>query len=194
MGIQNQDFDYSEFNFLKKQSKRALYGVSTQPRTQTPRGSLNNNSTKSSKTSNNTTTQVRKYAKTGQSYNTNETTPRKNSSYYAKEERYSVNNNAFQQYNSKTMGAAKSNKALKTVYASTASDSEGNGRNNQSDLYGFKIAMQGRTIHDEIEDDVDLFESEDECPMGILSSNEKFAASVFTIGPNAKEISLPSFA
>jgi len=129
--------------------------------------------------------QNRKYSKG------NNAAPRKNSNNFAKEERYPVNMNP-QSYG-KPMGSKNSVKALRMVYASTASDSDSNGAHIQSELYGFKIMQNGRTIHDETEEDVDLFESDDEWPM-TTTSNEKFAASVLTIGPNAQEISLPSFA
>jgi hypothetical protein len=127
-------------------------------------------------------TQARKYSKGD--------APRKNSNNFAKEERYPVNNN--QSYG-KTMGSKNYNKAHKMIYASTASDSDSKDAYIQSELYGFKIVQNGRVIHDETQEDVDLFESDDEWPM-TATSNEKFAASVLTIGPNEKEISLPSFA
>jgi len=183
MGISNQNFD-SQFNFLKHQSKRALYGCQPKPHGQTSRGS--NNNIKSSTTSvNSYNSQPRKYSKG------NGSDPRKNSNNFAKEERYPVN--IHQQSYGKPMGSKNSDKAQKMVYASTASDSDHNGGYIQSELYGFKIMQNGRTIHDETEEDVDLFESDDEWPMTAVS-NEKFAASVLTIGPDAKEISLPSFA
>jgi len=175
MGIQNNDFDNSQFNFLKHQSKRALYGVQSKPRGQASRGS---NTNKTSHTISANTNQTRKYAKNGQS-----STALKNN--YAKEERF------YQESYSK-MGS-KSYKAQKMVYASTASDSDSNNANTQSDLYGFKIVQNARIIHDEVEEDLDLFESDNEWPMS-STNTEKFAASVLTIGPNAKEISLPSFA
>jgi len=190
MGIQNQDFDYSDFNFLKNQSKRVLYGVQSKPRGQSQRGSANY----TTKNQSNTTMtayngQGRKYSKgNNQSY-------AKSTNTFTKEERYSVN--MTQQSYGKAMGAKNAlNKALKTAYASTASDSDSNNGCNQSELYGFKIVQNARTIHDEIEEDVDLFESDNdnEWPMMGSTSNEKFAASELTIGPNAKEISLPSFA
>jgi len=179
MGTYNQDFD-SQFNFLKNQSKRVLYGFQPKPQGQASRGSNTNN--KQSNTSVNAyNTQARKYSKGSQA-------PRKNSNNFAKEERYPVNN-----YYGKAMGSKYSNKAPKMIYASTASDSDSKEAHIQSELYGFKIIQNGHVIHDETVEDVDLFESDDEWPM-TATSNEKFAASVLTIGPNAKEISLPSFA
>jgi len=182
MGTYNQELD-SQFSFLKNQSKRALYGCQTKPRGQAPRGS-NNNIKQSTTSMNAYNSQPRKYSKG------NTEAPRKNSNNFAQEERYYVNNN--QQSYGKAMGSKNSAKAQKMVYASTASDSDSKGYI-QSELYGFKIMQNGRMIHDETEEDVDLFESDDEWPMTATSS-EKFAASVLTIGPNEKEISLPSFA
>ncbi len=62
-------------------------------------------------------------------------------------------------------------------FSSSASDSDSSGR---SELSGFKVVLNGQTIHDE---------TEDESPYYI----EKFASSELTVGPNAKNISLPSF-
>jgi hypothetical protein len=179
MGTYNQDFD-SQFNFLKNQSKRVLYGC--QPQTSRGQASRGSNSNIKQSTTSMNANQTRKYSK-------GSTVPRKNSNY-AKEERYPVNNN--QSYG-KTMGNKNYDKAYKNAYASTASDSDSKEAYIQSELYGFKIVQSGRTIHDETGEDVDLFESDNEWPM-TATNNEKFAASVLTIGPNVQEISLPSFA
>jgi len=59
-----------------------------------------------------------------------------------------------------------------------------------SELSGFKIVQSGRTIYNEANEEEDLFSDSD--------SNEaqkpKFASSEYTIGPNARDISIPSFA
>jgi hypothetical protein len=57
-------------------------------------------------------------------------------------------------------------------------------------LHGFRVVHDGRTLHDEAQFD----ESQDVTP----NANKKrplikFASSTYTIGPNPKDISLPSF-
>lgn len=58
-----------------------------------------------------------------------------------------------------------------------------------SDLAGFKIVQNGKIVYDETQEDFGLSDSESE---EVLPT--KFASSLYTIGPNAKDISLPSFA
>jgi len=72
-------------------------------------------------------------------------------------------------------------------YASTASESD-SGSHASSELTGFKIVQSGSVVHDETEED---FESSSE---KLDESRVKFAASLMVMGPDAKEISLPSFA
>lgn len=78
-------------------------------------------------------------------------------------------------------------------YGSTASESDSN--SHTSELNGFKIVHKGKVIHDETEEEIEsptdfygrsLYRLEPE--------SMKFAASILVIGPNAKEISLPTFA
>jgi len=82
-----------------------------------------------------------------------------------------------------------------SAYASTASDSDSNGSHISSELSGFKIIQSGKTVHDETEDDF-LEPPTDFKGKRRADGDEdvKFAASLMTIGPSAKEISLPSFA
>jgi len=57
-------------------------------------------------------------------------------------------------------------------------------------LYGFKVVHDGRTLHDEAQFD----ESQDGTPSASIKRPViKFASSTYTIGPNPKDISLPSF-
>jgi len=68
-----------------------------------------------------------------------------------------------------------------------SSNSDGEECNVFSELTGFTIVQSGKTIYHEEEDGY-AFVDEDQTP------KVKFASSVMTIGPNAHEISLPSFA
>jgi len=77
-------------------------------------------------------------------------------------------------------------------YASTASESDG-GSHVSSELTGFKIVQSGSVVHDETEEDFD-FLSESRSSSKSDESGVKFAASLMVIGPDVKEISLPSFA
>jgi len=63
-----------------------------------------------------------------------------------------------------------------------------------SELNGFKIIQSGKTVHDETEDDFLESPTDFKGKRRPDAENVKFAASLMTIGPNAKEISLPSFA
>ena len=77
-------------------------------------------------------------------------------------------------------------------YASTASESDG-GSHASSELTGFRIVQSGGVVHDETEDDYDSL-SESRSSSKSDESGVKFAASLMVIGPDVKEISLPSFA
>lgn len=72
----------------------------------------------------------------------------------------------------------------------TGSDSDSN---MTSELKGFKIMQNGKVVHNETHDEVETVANMDQFFMEDLP-NEKFASSLMTIGPNSKEISLPSFA
>lgn len=58
-------------------------------------------------------------------------------------------------------------------------------------LHGFKVVHNGRTLHDEAQPD----ETYDSTPSASKSTAPimKFAGSTYNIGPNPKDISLPSF-
>jgi len=76
-------------------------------------------------------------------------------------------------------------------YASTASESD-SGSHISSELTGFKIVQSGSVVHDETEED---FESSSEKSTSKTTENKvKYASSLMVMGPDAKEISLPSFA
>jgi len=70
----------------------------------------------------------------------------------------------------------------KNSLSNSTSDSDSSAR---SDLSGFKIVYNGSIIHDESEDDYQNFDSSQE--------DTKYASSELTVGPNHKNISLPSF-
>jgi len=76
--------------------------------------------------------------------------------------------------------------------ATTASDSDSNGSNQNQDLIGFKIVVNGKTLHDDNNEDFEgIFEADKEEEKHI--SKEKFASSVMTITPQLHNISIPSF-
>jgi len=54
-------------------------------------------------------------------------------------------------------------------------------------LYGFKIVHDGRTLHNEVQSDVE------ELRLKNSLEEVKFAGSVYNIGPSCKEIPMPSF-
>jgi len=83
-----------------------------------------------------------------------------------------------------------SDKASRSTNASDNDD--GYGSSVFSELSGFKIMQNGRTIHNETKEEVDSF-SNAESELEEVAK-ERFACSELTIGPNAKEISIPSFA
>ena len=61
-----------------------------------------------------------------------------------------------------------------------------------SELSGFRIMQNGRTIHNETKEEFNSsFDADSEFEE---VAKERFASSEMTIGPNAKEISIPSFA
>ena len=77
------------------------------------------------------------------------------------------------------------------AYASTASDSDSS--HVSSELSGFKIVQQGKTIHNETDEDYDS--ATDFYFNGPVKIDDvKYASSTLTMVPSAKEISLPSFA
>jgi len=78
----------------------------------------------------------------------------------------------------------------KSNYASTA-DSDNN-NNVFSELSGFKVVQNGRVLLNEAGEDFDSSDNETNWLGEIHGA--KFAASTLTVGPNAKDISLPSFA
>jgi len=80
-----------------------------------------------------------------------------------------------------------------SAYASTASESDSNGSHISSELSGFKIIHSGKIVHDETEDDILESPTDFKGKRRPDVEDVKFAASMMTIGPNAKEISLPSF-
>jgi len=88
----------------------------------------------------------------------------------------------------KENGVKNSSEKYYRAYASTASDSDSSTSHSSSELTGFKIVYKGKTIHDETDEDFE----KNECTLG--AGNGKFASSVMVIGPNAKDISLPTFA
>lgn len=77
------------------------------------------------------------------------------------------------------------------AYASTASDSDSS--HVSSELSGFKIVQQGKTVHNEIDEDYDSA-TDFYFNGGVKIDDVKYASSTLTMVPNAKEISLPSFA
>jgi len=74
-----------------------------------------------------------------------------------------------------------------------ASDNENGNSELISELSGFKIVQNAKTIHDETTEDTDVF-SAGESDSEESQKPTKFASSMMTIGPNAKEISIPMFA
>jgi len=78
-----------------------------------------------------------------------------------------------------------------SAYASTASESDSSSHIS-SELTGFKIVHEGNVVHDETEEDFDSSDLSTSRKMDAETKN--YAASVMVIGPNAKEIPLPSFA
>jgi hypothetical protein len=81
-----------------------------------------------------------------------------------------------------------SDKNSRSTNATTSSDSDSNS-NVFSELSGFKIVQNGKTIHDETNEELDMPFNIDTDP----TSNDKFAASLLTIAPSAKKISIPMF-
>jgi len=82
-----------------------------------------------------------------------------------------------------------SDQYMKSNYASTA-DSDNNAV--FFELSGFKIVQNGKVLHNEVGEDFDSSDNETSW-LGDIQI-PKFAASTLTIGPNANDISLPSFA
>ena len=80
------------------------------------------------------------------------------------------------------------------AYASTASESDSSGSHVSSELSGFKIVHSGRVLHDETEEDEIEVPTEFDMIWPIEVGTGKFASSVMVMGPNAQEISLPTFA
>jgi hypothetical protein len=86
----------------------------------------------------------------------------------------------------------------KLYYASTASDSDSSSSSGAqseitaNDLIGFKIAHNGKLLHDDTEDEFG-YPTDFELSLGLKTEKVKFASSTMVIGPNPKDISLPSF-
>jgi len=63
-----------------------------------------------------------------------------------------------------------------------------------SHLYGFRIVHDGKTLHDETQgDDVDTVLPLKQHEINDMRPQLKYASSLYNIGPNPKEIALPSF-
>jgi hypothetical protein len=80
----------------------------------------------------------------------------------------------------------------KLAYLSTASESDDYSSQFCPELNGFKIVHSGKVLHDGTEEEL---ESPIEFTMKGVSYQgaERFASSTLVIGPNAKNISLPTF-
>jgi len=83
--------------------------------------------------------------------------------------------------------------ATRSTNATNTSDSDNNGQ--CSELSGFKIVQDGKTLYDETHEDMgEYFEEEYQgFGMGLYSSKSKFASSEMTMVPNFKTISIPLF-
>jgi hypothetical protein len=90
-------------------------------------------------------------------------------------------------------GSATKANLEKKSYLAYASTADSDNAHVSSELSGFKIVRGANVIHDETEEDFDSPTDFNFIPKSKIVF-DKYASSVLTIGPNAKEISLPSFA
>jgi len=75
-----------------------------------------------------------------------------------------------------------------------SSNSDGEGNDVFSELTGFTIVQNGKTIYHEEDTTASLIDGGYSFVAEDQVTKVKYASSVMTIGPNAHEISLPSFA
>jgi len=109
-----------------------------------------------------------------------------------------------QQQNQVSMYAKTSKTNYNTGYLSDKNSRSTNNTNSNSDidmnacnaffeLNGFKIVHNGKTIYSETSDGFESSSTNTDSAPEEYSSNTRFASSEFTIGPCAKEISIPLF-
>jgi len=194
MGPQIYDLDIPQFVYLSQKPKKMAYKNNngfppmTSNKLHGPNPRTNSNKPPHYSTNIYASQQYKQNTQiqSGNYSNTNKSAKKFNPSQnFAKyENQYPINN-----YAKGNNMKGSPDKYNKIYYASTASESDSAA---QSELAGFKIVVNGKTIHDETEEDYDLADDSDK-NFDYGAGNGKFASSVMTIGPNAKDISLPTF-
>jgi hypothetical protein len=190
--MQNQNFEFPQFVFLKNKQIRVPSGNTAFPsmNVQKPRGtsSRGNFSKPFYSQQISQPSQGRSvFQAQGNRFNGNKLTkgPNFGQNIGKFENQYGMN-----KYVQGSGSKSSPEKATKSCYGSTASESDGS--HASSELSGFKIVHRGKIVHDETEED---FDSPTDLRMSCRfeEGNGKFAASGLVIGPSAKDISLPTF-
>jgi hypothetical protein len=190
--VQNQNFDFPQFVFLKNKQKKVPSGNTAFPQmnVQKPRGTSSRGNVSKpfypqqishinqSRTG---------FQAQGNRFNGNKLT---NGANFAQNIGKFENQYGMTKYMQGSGSKSSPEKATRSCYGSTASESDGS--HASSELSGFKIVHKGKIVHDETEED---FDSPTDIGMSCRfeEGNGKFAASGMVIGPNAKDISLPTF-
>jgi len=92
-----------------------------------------------------------------------------------------------------TQGYLSDKNSRSTNYTNSNSDIDMNAYNTFFELNGFKIVHNGKTIYSETSDGFESSSTNTDSGSEEYNSNTRYASSEFTIGPSAKEISIPLF-
>jgi hypothetical protein len=184
LGLHTQDFDLPQFVYLN--NKHAKMSAKTNVGSNKPYGS--NQYNKSTNKQSYSLSNNKQYHQNNQAQDYYPAKGSNTSKY--------VEKNGGKQYAKWNFSGKKVQDKYYNYYASTASDSDSSSSSAQSeitafDLMGFKIAQNGKILHDEIEEDfgsIDL-----DFKVGMKPNNVKFASSTMVISPNPQDISLPTF-
>ena len=188
MEPQIRDFELPQFTFLNNKPKKNAYNQD-----------FNSNSVQKSRGNNARGPSNRPFSHfpnfhpsqrnnfQGQNQNQNQ-----NKNKFNQQKNYFSSGSESNQY-AKGNGSASKAPLEKKNWLAYASTADSDNAHVSSELNGFKIVHGGKVIHDETEEDFDSPTDFNFSPK-VKTVYDKYASSVMTIGPNAKEISLPSFA
>jgi len=193
MEPQVRDYELPQFVFLNNKPKKNAYGGQDFHSMPLQKSRGNNNRCNSNRPFShfpNFHPNQRSNNYQGQNLHSNQ-----NKNKSAQKAHYSSNYGDYEMnsYYTKGSGNGAKNSREKKSWLAYASTADSDNAHVSSELSGFKIVHGGNVIHDETEEDFDS-PAELEIKEKSKTVYGKYASSVLVIGPNAKEISLPSFA
>jgi hypothetical protein len=193
MEPQVRDFELPQFTFLNNKPKKNTYGGKDFQNSSVQKSRGN---TVRGPSSNKLFSHFPNFhpSQRNNSYQTQNT---QNKNKFNNKGHYSSNGDYDMNYHSdkyaKGNGSATKANLEKKSYLAYASTADSDNAHISSELSGFKIVRGAHVIHDETEEDFDSPTDFNFSPKAKIVF-DKYASSILTIGPNAKEISLPSFA